>query len=308
MSIHRFLASVSLAIISVNALPAEPHCPGTATGLPFRVVQGSMIIVPLRINQSGPYDFLVDTGAQITTVDRSLASELLLKSEGTTGVSGAITFGRYDFAYLDDLHAAGKSVTDLLVIVQELAQLKAADRRIRGILGDNFLEHFDLLLDNRQHILCLANPDDFETLTVVARGEHIPLVEPYGPTNDLPFTQPMVVAVRVRSIQEPPILLRLDSGSNAALLHVTKPQMKQMLGRTPPTLKRIVEGIEQVFAVLPGQDVEIGKQHFHGVPFVVPINSVEYGPSPREDGVLPTIAFQRVFISPAAHFAVLEPW
>jgi hypothetical protein len=73
-------------------------------------------------------------------------------------------------------------------------------------------------------------------------------------------------------------------------------------------LRRVVEGIEQVFLVLPGQDVEVGAQRFYWVPFVVPMNSVSQGPGPREDGVLPTIAFRRVFISSAGHFAALEPW
>jgi hypothetical protein len=35
---------------------------------------------------------------------------------------------------------------------------------------------------------------------------------------------------------------------------------------------------------------------------------VSQGPGPREDGVLPTIAFRRVFSSSAGHFAALEPW
>jgi hypothetical protein len=35
-------------------------------------VQRSQIIVQAKINGSGPYDFLVDTSAEITTIDPSL--------------------------------------------------------------------------------------------------------------------------------------------------------------------------------------------------------------------------------------------
>jgi hypothetical protein len=133
-------------------------------------------------------------------------------------------------------------------------------------------------------------------------------MEPYGPANDLPFTRPMIVTAKVSGSGETAILLRLDSGSNAAMLHVASPQMKVKINRTTPTLKRAVEGVEQVFAVLPVQNLEIGKHHLHEVAFVVPMNSVSNGPEPREDGVLPTMAFQRVFISSTARYAAFEPW
>ena len=80
MSLMRFTTSVSLAILVLPALYAVPRCPGNVASLTLRLVQGSLIIVPVEINHSGPYDFLVDTGAQITTVDSSLAVNLGLKA------------------------------------------------------------------------------------------------------------------------------------------------------------------------------------------------------------------------------------
>jgi hypothetical protein len=303
MSTSRFFASVTLAAISLTSLVAEPHCPGKVAALPMRIVQGSLFTIQLRINQGGPYDFLVDTGAQISTIDSSLARELRLKVEGATGFVGVGTYGRYDFGYLDEARAGEKSVVDLLVVVQNLAQLKAADPRIRGILGDNFLEHFDLLIDNRQHILCL---DDSSALALAVKGEHVALINPYGSVNDLPFTQPMIVAAKLSGFGNAPVLLRLDSGSNAAMLH--NPGQMAMLNNRVSTLSRPVGEVEQIFAVLRGQDLEVGKYRFHEISFVVPMNSVDAGPSTREDGVLPTMAFRCVFISPAARYAAFEPW
>jgi hypothetical protein len=40
----------------------------------------------------------------------------------------------------------------------------------------------------------------------------------------------------------------------------------------------------------------------------VPMNSIGAGPSPREDGLLPTMAFQHVFISRSGGYVTLEPW
>jgi Aspartyl protease len=80
MSLVRFTTSASLAILALPALYAVPRCPGNVVSLTLRLVQSSLIIVPVEINHSGPYDFLVDTGAQITTVDSSLAVNLGLKA------------------------------------------------------------------------------------------------------------------------------------------------------------------------------------------------------------------------------------
>jgi hypothetical protein len=306
MSLFKRLALVGLAAVTLPVLHAKTHCPGNVDSLSLRVVQSSLIVVPVQINHSGPYDFVVDTGAQVSTVDRSLASEVGLKPGGSTGVGGVATFAREDFAYLGVLEAGKRSVANSLVLIRDIAQLRAADPRIRGILGDNFLEHFDLLIDNRQSILCL---DEKSTLATAVKGEHVALASPYGPKDYLPFTRPMIVAVKFAGLATTPTLLRIDSGSNVPLLYSAKPYLLAASAAwIAPPLRRVVNGTVQKFQVLPPQELWIGKNFIPKIPFVVPINSVGDGPSPREDGLLPTAAFQRVFISSAAQYAVLETW
>jgi hypothetical protein len=303
MSLMRFTTSVSLAILVLPALYAVPRCPGNVASLTLRLVQGSLIIVPVEINHSGPYDFLVDTGAQITTVDSSLAVNLGLTAQGTTGIGGVATYARYAFANLDLLQAGTHSIPNSLAVIQDLKQLKQADPSIRGILGDNFLEHFDILIDNRLHLLCL---DDLHALALAIRGEHVALVEPRGTQDDLLFTRPMIVSARLSAATAAPMLLRLDSGSNALVLYETCPQIHNM-SRTS-LLRRVVNGVDQAFAVFAAQDLEVGTKYVRQVTFVVPMNSVGDGPPPREDGILPTMAFQRVFISSAGRYISLDPW
>ena len=303
MSLMSFTTSASLAILILPALYAAPRCPGNVASLTLRLVQGSLIIVPVEINHSGPYDFLVDTGAQITTVDSSLAVNLALKAQGSTGIAGVATYARYAFANLDLLQAGTHIVPKSFVVIQDLTQLKEADPRIRGILGDNFLEHFDILIDNRLHLLCL---DDSHVLALAVRGERVALVEPRGIQDDLPFTRPMIVSARLSAAKEPPVLLRLDSGSNAPVLYETCPQIRHM-SRTS-VLRRVVDGVDQTFAAFVAQDLELGGKYVRQVPFVAPMNSLGDGPPPREDGILPTMAFRRVFISSAGRYVSLDPW
>jgi Aspartyl protease len=296
MSLTRYFAFACFTALTLNFLYAKPHCPGNVPSLTLRNVQGSLIVVPVWINHTGPYDFIVDTGAQLTIVDSSLASVLHLKARGTTGLGGVATYARSAFAYLDLVEAGVCSVPNSLVVIQELAQLKAADPRIRGILGENFLEHFDLLIDNRQHILCL---DDSKALALSFKGEHVALTEPRGSDDDLPFTRPMVVSVRLSAVNSPPVLLRLDSRSNAPVLYAADPRLRRAITSHASPLTRVVDGVEQAFAILTPQDIQLGTHTLKQVPFVTPTNAVGNGPTPREDGLLPTIAFQRVFISSA---------
>ena len=305
MSLFKCLLLASLVFQTLPAAQGEAHCPGNVASLTLRLVQARLIVIPIEINHSGPYDFMVDTGAQVTTVEPSLAVELGLKAQGTTGVGGVATWARAAYSNLDLIEAGQHSVPDAIAVIQEISQLKAADSRIRGILGANFLEHFDLLIDNGRHILCL---DETGTLAPAVKGEHIALAEPHGSQKDLPFTRPIIVAAHLSSGDATPVLLRLDSGSNAPLLYAAAALVRNESKGKAPILKRVANGAEQSFAVLPPQDIQIGRQSVRQVSFVTPINSIGAGPAPREDGLLPTMAFQRVFIARSGGFVSLEPW
>jgi Aspartyl protease len=302
--VKRFVVA-SLAMLALSALHAEPRCPGNVASSALRRIQDDLIVVRVRINRTGPYDFLVDTGSQITTIDSVLASDLHLRIDGTTGMSGVATQSQSAFAILDLIEAGSHSIPQSLAVIQDIAEFKAADPRIRGILGENFLSHFDLLIDNRQQILCL---DESSALGQAVKGEHIPLEQPHGPRDDMPFTRPLIVSVRLTASDVAPALLRLDSGSNAALLYAAQPRLLRASVNRAPVLKRVVNGVEQAFAVLPAQDILVGACPVRQVSFVIPMNEVGSGPSPREDGLLPTSAFERVFISYLKNYAALDPW
>lgn len=305
MSRFRCLLLGSLASLTLPAAHGEAHCPGNVASLTLRFVQSSLIVVPIEINHSGPYDFVVDTGAQVTSVEATLASELHLRNEGTTGVGGVATFVRAAYTHLDLIQAGGHSVANTVVVIQEMAQLKTADSRIRGILGASFIEHFDVLIDNGRKIMCL---DDSGTLAAAIKGEHIALAEPRGFQTDLPFTRPILVSALLSAVENAPVLLRLDSGSNALLLYADDSRLRKEPRHPKPALTRLVNGVEQSFGILPPQDVYVGKQSLKHVSFTMPLNAVGIGPQPREDGLLPTIAFQRVFISCSSGYVSLDPW
>jgi len=262
-------------------------------------------VVAVEANHSGPYDFLVDTGAQVSTIDASLAAQLLLKPQSSVGVGGAATFSRKAAVTIDALAVGDHTTVNSIAVVEDLAQLRAADPLIRGILGGNFLQHFDILIDNGHRLLCL---DDSGALITAVKGERIKLAVPYGPDRDLPFTRPIVLPAHLSSLGKTPLLLRLDSGSNSPMLYANKTPLQLVAANSSRVLKRTVSGVEQQFAVLPPQDVEIGRSSLKQVAFTVPMNAIGSGRTPREDGLLPTMAYRRVFISCSGGVVSLDPW
>jgi len=303
MSILKLTMTVILAALTATALRGERHCPGNVPSVSLRLVQNTLIVAPVMINGSGPYDFLVDTGAQITTVDRELAARLSLRSDGLTGVSGVASFGRTPFTHLNHIEIGTRSVEDVPAVIEDLAQLRHADANIRGILGEDYLAHFDLLIDNEHRMLCL---DDSTTLALAVKGTHIALEQPYGPDHDLPYTRPLVVLARTGQDRRP-LLFRLDSGSNAPVIYGTNEPAQYAVPASAQILKRVVNGAEQQFSVLRPQDVSVGNQTVHQVSFIQPMNAIGAVRAAREDGVLPTQLFQRVFVSYKNQFAILVP-
>jgi hypothetical protein len=60
MTTFKWLARFALASTMVPALPAKTQCPGNVASVPLRLVNGYQMIVPLSVNPSGPYQFLLN--------------------------------------------------------------------------------------------------------------------------------------------------------------------------------------------------------------------------------------------------------
>jgi hypothetical protein len=246
------LALFALTSIALPALDAEARCPGGIASVTPRFVQGALIIIPVRINHKGPFDFMVDTGSQVTVADPSLASELDLKPQGAVGLVSVANYAKASIAVLETLEAGSHTVDKPLVLVKELEQIRAADPRIRGVLGENFLAHFDLLVDYRHKVVCL---DATKTLAGFVHGEHIPLVAPQHPESELPYMERLVISARLSGAGPREILLQVDSGSDGPILfpYPKRPELKRLERAALRT-----SGANQAFAALAPQDMRIG--------------------------------------------------
>src|SRR5215470_7652932 len=100
MKTFNWLAAASLAFILLPVPRAAAHCPGDVASIRPRFIEHSIIVIPVMLNGSGPYDFVLGTADQITVVDPRLAGELHLTSQGITHLIGASTYTQASYAQL----------------------------------------------------------------------------------------------------------------------------------------------------------------------------------------------------------------
>jgi hypothetical protein len=302
MTTFQWLASLVLAATIVPPLAAEAHCPGNVASVPFRLVNRHWIVLALSIDHTGPYNFLLDSGAQITMIDPSLATALHLDTQGRAEVVGVGSGQSASYAQLDLVEAGSHSVANQKVLVQDLQNLHSPDLHLQGILGEDFLEQFDLLIDNAHRLLCL---DDSAAMRAEVKGPHIPLLATADADEAGAMPGLLLVTVQLSGGLRP-VRLVLDSGVNEPILFNSSQYMLARPSHDVLLSGRGVDGAQPTLSVLPPQDVKIGSLKLPGVAFLsTTTNKDSY--VKEFDGVLTTGLFRRVFIDHADRFAVLEP-
>jgi hypothetical protein len=303
MTTFQWFASLVLAATTLPALIAETHCPGNVASVPLRFVDRHRIVVAVSINHTGPYNFLLDSGTQITMIDPSLAGVLHLASQGAAVVAAVGSNQSASFAQLDLVEAGSHAVAYQSVLVYNLRHLHPAGLPIQGILGEDFLGHFDMLIDNARRLLCLDNSGAMRT---AVKGPHIPLLATAQPDGGVALPGLLIIAVRLSNAFRP-VRLLLDSGMNSPILYNTSQYMVLQASNALPLHVTGVDGVQRNLSALPPQDMKIGSLELRHVPFFHLADIQGDARFKGFDGVLPSGLFRRVFVDHADRFAVLEP-
>ncbi len=297
-------ALASLFFLLPSACPAS-HCPGNVASVHARHLAQylNLNVVDVSVNQRGPYPFLLDTGAQITSIDPALASELQLKMHDAGEILGAVSHVNVPIAQLDDMQVGEQDVPHPLVAIRPLTQLQSANPAVRGVLGGDFLRHFDVLIDQANGLLCLGKAGKMRSHV---RGEQLAFAMPHM-DRGAASTEPLIVAVRLSGMPARLLLLLLDSGANAPFLWKVEGAMRMSSVASQRNLA-VPRGGGAEFAILPPQDMQIGKLLIHQISFATSAVSGNDGARVDIDGLLPTAQFKRVYIDYRDRFVVLESW
>ena len=108
-----------------------------------------LVGVPVNINGSDTFDFVLDTGAGGTVITQQLAEELQLATKPFPGlVKGVGGDAKMEIASIEHFKVAISTQENLQIIVTDLAKVAPKAAKIKnGIIGYNFLKNYKVILD-----------------------------------------------------------------------------------------------------------------------------------------------------------------
>jgi hypothetical protein len=184
------------------------------------------------------------------------------------------------------------AVPDLEVLVQDMPELRKLDPHLRGILGQNFLSHFNYVLDYHRRLLRLESQDELRDSAI---GERVPLDSTGGR---------MVVQPGMPSLGIVKAHLLLDSGSTDLVLFRKMEQLTALLPSRSFSLVNSQSDSREV-TVLRINALTIGDQHFRDIKLALLRPGA--GEPPSEDGLLPTILFRALYVNNREGFVIFNP-
>lgn len=297
------LLSLTLFLLSSFLVQSETQCPANVASVRLHSLAHSHIGVPATINGSGPFEFLVDTGAQITVVEPLLARELNLPAAGSLEVITVLSHVDVPLVSATVLEVGRTSVRGVHMAVEDLGSIQAENPGVRGILGNNFLSRFDLLIDNSRKMVCF---DDSRQIQQVIRGERVPIVSSTGSPSDSASAEAILVSAHLPDDGRKVSILRLDSGSNVPLLYADA-QVRAMSFANVSRAMSIGKRAQFAYVYTPPRTARFGPHTEMQIAFAGQIGSSRLYSKTGEDGVLPTALFHRIFISVADHFVIFDP-
>ncbi len=180
-----FTASRGYAQVGPTTAPATRLAPTTVAvrsplgaitpaagpvAVPYTLSQTNHLIVRLKINGHGPYNFVVDTGAPTLLVDEAIAQQIGLHPKGRRGATRPTTQPiTQGWATIDRLDIeGGLSVAQVKCLVLTPYQITgmnavgAAGMDLHGLMGYSVLARFKMDIDLTRHrMLWTPQPADY---------------------------------------------------------------------------------------------------------------------------------------------------
>jgi hypothetical protein len=287
-------------LVSLECFCASPTEAQTMTArVPMKEIAG-MEIVKVSLNGSGPYDFVLDTGANTTLVKRELLRKLNISVRETVTVTTSVGESEYQRTRAERVDIAGLTVENLEINTLEGNEAGLPRGQVQGILGENFLRHFDLLIDNQQHTLVLDRKSGLEdTLS----GEHLQFL-PVGSDRLALTPNRIAVQLKVPSLLLKPLLFVLDSGASSAMLYPTPGGMAlRAMQNSQPGIMRGLD--ERRTCRVQKTTLELGTGSFRGIDLVACEGLTRS--KMDSDGLLPTRIFHQLFICHRAGYVIANP-
>jgi predicted aspartyl protease len=193
----------------------------SASSNKFRLAGGAqpLILLPVHVNDRGPFEFILDTGAGTSLLSSELAKELEVKVIGSKDGHSAGGKVSVSLAKVESLAVGETKLQDVDVGIVDLAQIgKTVGAKIDGDLGYNFLKHFRITIDYLDCAIHFEEPKRIERFGGRAKAQvPIRLADPAKP----------LILIDTYANGRGPFQFAIDTGTSTTAI---APQIANQLG------------------------------------------------------------------------------
>lgn len=257
----------------------------------FRLLDGYLILIQTRINGAGPFDFLLDTGTTRTVIDAALARQLQAPVIGEVSLTGILHERQDQLVRLKNVELGAASLVGVGAAVDKLTRQKILAPGIRGVLGEDFLSKFDLLIDYKQHRLYFGGTPP--------TGERCRF-ETIGRYRGSPTTNRLLIGVEFVEMSGAKVQFQLDTGAKIPELFPVNHESlsSQTWGGSMATSSGASET-----TIYSNVTLRIGTTLLRHIDVVQSRRAIAFDAA----GLLPAAIFRRIYISHSGGFVVLNP-
>lgn len=109
-----------------------------------------IIMVDVKVNGKGPFNFAVDTGASMTVISKPTAEKLGISKNQSTPKKGHSCYGEIDASLdtIESVQVGDTEAKDVQVAITDLSAIsKMVGTELEGIIGHSFMKDYRIVID-----------------------------------------------------------------------------------------------------------------------------------------------------------------
>lgn len=260
----------------------------------FRLVRNALVVVPVLINDAGPFEFLLDTGTNTTIITPELAGRLNIHATGSLSLITLVGTEVVPRTVLDSLALGAKSIKRLEVLFDDLSGVRSVDAKICGVLGQNFLSQFNYLLNYTERYI---EPDEDGELERRLTGTPLAVESHEGK---------LLVTSQSTSSRQETLRLVLDSGASHLVIFASACAKLGLKAESREGILIPTNAAGHHVMLRRLRQLQLGSERIRDLPFALMADLAPLE-SRSEDGLLPTNLFRTIFFQNDKHTVILNP-
>lgn len=177
--LYRMMITALICLSGYIACAQQFNIPGTnkRITIPFKLVR-SMVVIPVKINGMGPFNFILDTGVGLMVItDEKLTDSLHITNKRTIKISGLGERDDYEALIAPQLNVniqglVSSNVSAAILQKDHFGLSNYAGIPIHGLLGYDFFSQLAVKINFTDTVLTVSRPKDMQ---IYKKAVRIPL-------------------------------------------------------------------------------------------------------------------------------------